>query len=123
MTGHRTVTLKKHLSELERVGQEVEAFCEEAGVAAKATFQLNLALDEVLTNVISYGYADTEEHEITVRLAIEDKYVVIEVEDDGREFNPLEVMSPAMDVLSGQEEEQKMSFHPLAVTLPERDRR
>jgi len=123
MTGHRTVTLKNHLSELERVGQEVEAFCEEAGVAAKATFQLNLALDEVLTNVISYGYADTEEHEITVRLAIEDKYVVIEVEDDGREFNPLEVMSPAMDVLSGQEEEQKMSFHPLAVTLPERDRR
>ena len=53
--------------------------------------RINLALDEVLTNVISYAYDDAGAHEIEVRLEVEGEDVVVEVTDDGRPFDPLSV--------------------------------
>ena len=45
-------------------------------------------------NVISYGYDDSDEHEIMIRLSCKGEEVTAEVEDDGRPFNPLEVAEP-----------------------------
>jgi anti-sigma regulatory factor (Ser/Thr protein kinase) len=55
---------------------------------------LNLALEEILTNIISYGYTDNREHEIRVSLSVQPGEVTAEVEDDGRPFNPLEAPEP-----------------------------
>jgi serine/threonine-protein kinase RsbW len=63
---------------------------------------LNLALEEILTNVICYGYADDREHEIRVRLRAQSGEVRIEVEDDGQPFNPLE--APEFDITKLLEE-------------------
>jgi anti-sigma regulatory factor (Ser/Thr protein kinase) len=49
-----------------------------------------LALVEWLTNVVAYSYEDEAEHRIRVRLTREDDCVRVEVQDDGRRFNPLE---------------------------------
>jgi serine/threonine-protein kinase RsbW len=53
-----------------------------------------LVLEEIVTNVILYGCEDGLEHEISVRLSWEDPYIKLEVEDDGRPFNPLEAPPP-----------------------------
>ena len=45
-------------------------------------------------NVISYGYRDTAEHEIVVRINLYDSMVRAEVEDDALPFNPLEAPEP-----------------------------
>ena len=50
---------------------------------------MKLALDEILTNVISYGYDDAGEHQITARFSLEQGKWTAEVEDGGRPFNPL----------------------------------
>src|SRR5262249_27938149 len=50
----------------------------------------DLSLEEHVTNVMNYGYNDTLAHEIIVRFAVEDQEFVLEVEDDGKPFNPLE---------------------------------
>ena len=96
MSGHGTIVLANRLTELERVAHEVEAFGEAHRIAAKLIFNVNVALDEILTNVISYGYPQGGEHVITVRLALRAAELVIEVEDDGRPFNPLEIAPPAL---------------------------
>jgi serine/threonine-protein kinase RsbW len=64
------VVVKNDLSELERVRHLVEAFGADNGIAPKAIFHLNLALDEILSNLISHAYADGAEHAILVRLAV-----------------------------------------------------
>jgi anti-sigma regulatory factor (Ser/Thr protein kinase) len=56
---------------------------------------LNLALEEILTNIMSHGYVDEREHEIRVSLSLQPGAVRIEVEDDGRPFNPLQ--APEVD--------------------------
>jgi anti-sigma regulatory factor (Ser/Thr protein kinase) len=57
---------------------------------------------ELLTNVISYGYSNDGEHEITLRLRVEPEQIRVEVEDDGKPFNPLEV--PEADTTKSLEE-------------------
>lgn len=92
------IVVKNELAELERVSQEVEAFGAAHGIANKTIFQLNLALDEILTNVISYAYSDGAAHDILVRLTVRAGEITVEVEDDGRAFNPLDIAPPALDV-------------------------
>jgi serine/threonine-protein kinase RsbW len=98
MDAQGSFTLKNRLSELERASRFVEEVGKRCGLPAKAIFETNLALDEVLTNLISYAYEDAGEHDIVVRLKVYGEEIALEVEDDGRPFNPLEVTPPRLDV-------------------------
>jgi len=97
MTSATTIVLRNHVAELERVGQLVAAFGTEHQLPSQIVFDLTLALDEILTNIISYAYADQGNHEIVVRLSQQAGTLVAEVEDDGRPFNPLDVPPPDLD--------------------------
>ncbi len=94
MTNTICIQLKNNLSELESLNKVVAEFAERHHLSSKVLFNLNLALEEILTNVISYAYDDKDEHQITVRLFLEQGQMKVEVEDDGRPFNPLEAPEP-----------------------------
>jgi serine/threonine-protein kinase RsbW/sigma-B regulation protein RsbU (phosphoserine phosphatase) len=57
---------------------------------------LLVSFDEVLNNIISYGYRDGAAHEIRLSMALEDGAVVAEVEDDGLPYDPLGAPVPAL---------------------------
>ena len=89
-----TIVVKNEVSEIERLSRLVADFCAEHGVSAAVEADVNLALDEVLANVILHGFQDSAEHEIIVRLCLESGCVSVEVEDDGLRFNPLDAPEP-----------------------------
>lgn len=97
MTSVTTIVLRNQVAELERVGQLIAAFGTEHRLPSQVVFDLTLALDEILTNVMSYGYTDEADHEIVVRLSQHAGLLVAEVEDDGQPFNPLDVPPPDLD--------------------------
>ena len=88
------IKLNNKVSELERFNQTLTEFGQHHGLAPRLVHDLNLALEEILTNIISYGYTDNREHEIKVRLSVQPGEVKAEVEDDGQPFNPLEAPEP-----------------------------
>jgi anti-sigma regulatory factor (Ser/Thr protein kinase) len=96
-----TIVLKNDLAELERVSALLEEFGRQQGVPSTTLFELHLALDELLTNVVSYGYDDSAVHEIVVRLAAGPpraaRCIEVTVEDDARPFNPLEALAPDVE--------------------------
>ena len=95
MTHPMSLTLVNQLSDVAKLSSFVEAFGIAEGLAPEVVYSLNLALDEVVTNVIRYGHEDDgREHPIVVRLALERDVVTAQVEDDGRAFNPLEAAAP-----------------------------
>ena len=94
MSKPMAIPFKNKLSEIERLGQVMEEFAELYHLPPNLVFEINLALEEILTNVISYGYDDSDEHEIMIRLSCNGEEVTAEVEDDGRPFNPLEAAEP-----------------------------
>jgi phosphoserine phosphatase RsbU/P len=89
-----SVQLGNDLSEIQRLNQIVSEFAVQHHLAAELAFRVNLVLEEIVTNVISYGYDDRLEHEISVRLSWQDPRIELEVKDDGRPFNPLEAPQP-----------------------------
>ena len=52
--------LKSDLSELDALCRNLEKFGQSFGLSKKCIFEANLALDELFTNIISYGYVDTK---------------------------------------------------------------
>lgn len=104
----RTFVISNDLDELGRLAMAVEAFGEELGLSPRELYRLNLVLDEVLTNVINYGYegecALPEARRISVTLGCACGEVYMNVEDDGKPFNPL--AHPERDILAQHEDPQ-----------------
>ena len=89
-----TFKLKNKLSELDTLCQKLEGFGESIGLSPKFIFETNLALDELFTNIISYGYNDKQVHLITVKISLQNNELLFSIEDDGIPFNPTEVDEP-----------------------------
>lgn len=102
MNDKLTLRIKNDLSELEGVAQAFSDFNKKYQLPVKVSNAIDLALDEILTNIISYGYEDRENHFIDVRISLKDEKILLEVEDDGREFNPLAI--PEADTASAVNE-------------------
>jgi sigma-B regulation protein RsbU (phosphoserine phosphatase) len=96
------INLSNKLSELESFNQSLSEFGRRHGLTPRVVHDLNLAFEEILTNIISYGYTDNREHEIKVHLSLQPGEVKAEVEDDGQPFNPLE--APEADTAQSLEE-------------------
>ena len=78
-------------AELRRVSDWVRGFARERQLAHPDAYALELALNEALTNIMSYAYADSAPHEIVVALHAQPGRIRVDVEDDGVPFNPLEM--------------------------------
>jgi serine/threonine-protein kinase RsbW len=90
MNGTLEIRLANRLEELGRVADLLAEFVHVHEVPATVLPAADLALSELLTNVISYGHSDGAEHEIKVQLAKDDRGLAIEIEDDGIPFNPVD---------------------------------
>ena len=106
-----SVSLKNNLAEIERLSRLVDAFGEQQGLAPELLYAINLALDEILTNIISYGYMDEAEHHIEVRIAVTSDEVVATVEDDARPFDPTAAPAPATDAALAERKIGGLGIH------------
>ena len=86
--------LKNNLSELDLLCRHCEEIGQSIGVSDKSIFEMNLALDELFTNIISYGFQDQQEHSIHITITIDGDMLDIRIEDDGVPFNPLACKTP-----------------------------
>ncbi len=82
--------LKNRLSELETLYRNLEQFGNSIGLSEKNIFRSKLALDEMFTNIISYGSTNTEEHWIEITISHENETLILRIEDEGIFFNPTE---------------------------------
>jgi anti-sigma regulatory factor (Ser/Thr protein kinase) len=64
-------------------------FVSARGLPAVAFNAADLALEEHLTNIEHYGYADKRRHIVLVRLSLGREDFTVEVWDDCKSFNPL----------------------------------
>ena len=92
----QSLTCGNRLEEIAGVTERIEAFGAMHGLTAEDLFKLTLALDEVVTNIISYAYDDANEHQIEIRMDLNGTTVTVRVEDDGRAYNPLDAPKPEL---------------------------
>ena len=97
MTERATLILKNDLSELERVMSFVADLCVRNSIPPETEYDLNLALDEMITNVIQHAYPVSGEHHFTLQITVSNEEFVARIEDDGVEFNPTEHPTPDLN--------------------------
>jgi len=106
-----SVIIKNDLSEIQRLSKTVEEFGKINNLSSKTIFDTNLSLDELLTNIISYGYDDNKEHKIFIQIWVEDNELNIEIIDDGQAFNPLTIPEPDLDKSIDERPIGGLGFH------------
>jgi len=89
-----SISFQNDMQELTHVLQLVNVFLEPRELRSKLVYAVNLILEEILVNIIKYGYDYEDSREIEVRIGVEEEEVALTVVDDGKEFNPLTVPPP-----------------------------
>ena len=92
------IELANKLSELPNVMGMLEKFSASEGLEKTVRQAAELSLDELLTNTISYGYSDSEQHEIQIDIGVHDNALKIVVQDDGVAFNPFDQEAPNLNM-------------------------
>jgi anti-sigma regulatory factor (Ser/Thr protein kinase) len=82
------------LAALAGIAERIERFGAEQRLPPHVVNALNVALDEAVSNAINHGYDDGARGEIAVRLRHRPGSVLVEIEDDGRPFDPLQTPPP-----------------------------
>jgi sigma-B regulation protein RsbU (phosphoserine phosphatase) len=80
--------IRNELTEIARVIQAFEEYAEKVGIPSPVTMKVNLVFDELLNNIISYGYPESGEHKISIHVEKSPDRLLIIVEDHGVPFNP-----------------------------------
>ena len=88
------LVIRSDIAQLAILREAMERIGVEYRLAPKPLYQLQVALDEMVSNVIKYAWPEGGSHEIRVRITVGSGQVVIEIADDGRSFDPRDVPAP-----------------------------
>ena len=103
MQNSRTLIVSNRLEEIRAIEAALEEFSEQQNFPPEALFQIQLSLEELFTNVVSYAHDDEQEHEVKIILSKDGETITVEIIDDGCPFDPLHD-APDPDIDSSLEE-------------------
>lgn len=89
MTRKMSVVLENKLEELSVLTQMLQVFLRPYQMPSGALYALELSLEEILVNIVSYAYDDEEYHDIEFKVEVDEDMIAMKFIDSGRPFNPL----------------------------------
>jgi len=92
------IRLKPDFDEIPPAADAVEHFLHGQEAPAEILYLARLVIEELVSNVIKYGYDNPEGHEIRLDVRIEARTMILELSDGGRPFNPLEAPAPDLQL-------------------------
>jgi len=84
------LAVKNDLAEVASVTESMHVFSAQLGLSHEIDYALQLVVEELLANIIMYGYTNDDLHTITIDVQANSKEVCLLVRDDGKQFNLLE---------------------------------
>lgn len=100
----QTLTLTANVDALAQISAFITDAAEQVGLDERATWQVQLAVDEAVTNIIQHAYDLDAPGDITLSWQAEGGRLVVTLRDYGRQFDPQDV--PLPDLESPLEERQ-----------------
>ena len=94
----KELKLKNQVDELQRVNQFIEEVCDELRLDMALQMNLNLALEEVVSNVIFYAYPEGTIADIELLAESDGKELTFVLSDQGKHFDPTAKEDPDPDV-------------------------
>lgn len=100
-----TITAANRSEELDRIAAEIGRFAEDNDLPMRSAMHLDMSVEEIVSNVIKYGFDDGDVHEnaIDIALTLDGDRLAIRIADSGRPFDPL-ADAPAPDTAASVED-------------------
>ncbi len=102
----KVLKIKNKISELQKINSCIEDLVYEWDIPQHVSFNLNLVIEEVFSNIIFYGYPDDGEHDIFITYLNKGDRISVEIMDDAKEFNPL--LAPSTGVFCNTVDETEI---------------
>ena len=83
-----TLTLHNDVSEVSMLGEWIEQQCESLDLPTSEVFQINLALEEAVVNVMDYAYPGQEGMPVRLNMQGDSHELIFRLEDEGIPFDP-----------------------------------
>ena len=84
----KELKLKNQVDELQRLNLFIEEICGELGLDMQLQLDLNLVLEEVVSNVIYYAYPEGTIADIELLAEYDGKVLTLVLSDQGKHFDP-----------------------------------
>ncbi len=102
MSRKLAIVLENKLEELSVLTQILQVFLRPYQMPSATLYGLELTLEEILVNIISYAYDDEELHDIEFKVEVDESMIAMKFIDGGTPFNPLtlrgsDTAQPLMD--------------------------
>lgn len=99
-----TLALKNNIDEINRLHTFIEEVGETFELPMKVVLNLNLVLEEAVTNVIMYAYPQEQNEHIYLTAKKQDDRLVFVLTDSGKAFDPTQ--TPDADITLSADERQ-----------------
>ena len=86
--------LSNNQPEIRNLSNRFDIFAKDNKLADKVIHDVQLALDEVVTNIVEYGYDDDDEHLIDIKFILNEQSLKIIIIDDANPYNILDKEDP-----------------------------
>jgi sigma-B regulation protein RsbU (phosphoserine phosphatase) len=87
----KTIVLKNDIREISRITDTITKIADSAGCPPVVVHDVILAIEEIFSNVVFYGFGDDLDHNITFHVVAEADALILTLQDEGIPFNPLNV--------------------------------
>jgi serine/threonine-protein kinase RsbW len=104
------IRLPNRLQYLSALAGFVGNVCQIHEVPEEDIEDILLAVDEASSNIIKYAYQVGSVNYFRVRISIDRELVQVDLLDQGKEFNPLEIPHPPMKGITEEAEERELSL-------------
>ena len=95
-TAEKSWQIPNRIEALSDLSKEVFDWLADLPISSRAKYSTGLAVEEMVTNIIKYGYDDNRKHLIQIQIAVSRDHVTIVFEDDGHPFDPTKY--PSIDI-------------------------
>ncbi|WP_155314046.1 ATP-binding protein [Desulfosarcina ovata] len=113
------LTLANDLKALPSLCQGLERVLSPLGLDKRVRYQLEVAIEEVFTNIVAYAFSDNTPHAIEIRLNLEKEAITIRFEDHGQAFNPLSTAAPDLSKPLCDRHEGGLGIHMIKTMMDE----
>jgi anti-sigma regulatory factor (Ser/Thr protein kinase) len=90
--------IENQIGELSSLAEKIDDLAEEWELSPGLAMNLNLVIEEAVSNIIFYAYNDDSKHEIRITVSLENSRLTIKITDDGNPFNPLAQEQPDINL-------------------------
>jgi sigma-B regulation protein RsbU (phosphoserine phosphatase) len=107
----KVITISNNIEDVQVALEAFEEFAEFCEISMPVTMKVNVVLDELLSNIVKYGFDDDKPHSIRVSLEFYGRKLMITFEDDGIPFNPFQKTPPDLTLPIEQREIGGLGIH------------